>query len=67
MDCHFPAGNRGVDKSPGTVNFKYGARRIPYPSEEYTENPVHLQEAISMLNGRDNAGTRVWWDVKSLE
>ena len=55
------------NKSAGTVNVKYGARRIPYPSEEYTENPVHLQEAISMLNGRDNAGTRVWWDVKSLE
>ena len=55
------------NKSAGTVNIKYGARRIPYPSEEYTENPVHLQEAISMLNGRDNAGTRVWWDVKPLE
>ena len=55
------------NKSAGTVNVKYGARRIPYPSEEYTENPVHLQEAVSMLNGRDNAGTRVWWDVKPLE
>ena len=31
-----------------------------------TVTPVHLQEAISMLNGRDNAGTRVWCDVKSL-
>jgi len=55
------------NKSGGTVDSRYGMRRIPYPVEEYTENPVHLQEAIGMLGGRDNGGTRVWWDVKPLE
>ena len=55
------------NKSGGSVNSQYGMRRIPYPVEEYTENPVHLQEAITMLGGRDNGGTRVWWDVKPLE
>lgn len=55
------------NKSGGTVDSRYGMRRIPYPVEEYTENPVHLQAAIEMLGGRDNGGVRVWWDVKPLQ
>ena len=55
------------NKSGGTVDSRYGMRRIPYPVEEYTENPVHLQAAIDMLGGRDNGGVRVWWDVKPLQ
>ena len=55
------------NKSGGTVDSRYGLRRIPYPVEEYTENPVHLQQAIEMLGGRDNGGVRVWWDVKPLQ
>ena len=58
----------GVEnKSGGTVDSRYGMRRIPYPVEEYTENPVHLQAAIDMLGGRDNGGVHVWWDVKPLQ
>ena len=55
------------NKSGGTVDSRYGMRRIPYPVEEYTENPVHLQAAIDMLGGRDNGGVHVWWDVKPLQ
>ncbi|WP_300259105.1 SusD/RagB family nutrient-binding outer membrane lipoprotein, partial [uncultured Alistipes sp.] len=55
------------NKSGGTVDSRYGLRRIPYPVEEYTENPVHLQAAIDMLGGRDNGGVHVWWDVKPLQ
>ena len=55
------------NKSAGTVDAKYGMRRIPYPVEEYTENPVHLQAAIAAIGGKDNGGVRVWWDVKPLE
>ena len=55
------------NKSGGTVDSRYGMRRIPYPVEEYTENPVHLQAAIDMLGGRDNGGVRVWCDVKPLQ
>lgn len=55
------------NKSAGSVNSKYGARRIPYPTEEYSENSVYVQQAITLLGGRDNAGTRVWWDVKPLQ
>ena len=55
------------NKSGGTVDSRDGMRRIPYPVEEYTENPVHLQAAIDMLGGRDNGGVHVWWDVKPLQ
>lgn len=60
------------DKSGGTVDIKYGARRLPYPIEEYQRNNANLQTAIQTLdseqrNGNrtgDGMGTRVWWDCK---
>lgn len=61
-----------VDNSGGAVNVALGARRLPYPVEEYTENPTNLQAAVSALNGEsvngagDTQGTRVWWDRKNL-
>lgn len=60
------------NNSGGTVNSDWGARRLLYPVEEYTENPENLQKAISDLNAEsvngtgDNMGTRVWWDRKPL-
>ena len=60
------------NNSGGTVNAAWGARRLSYPVEEYTENPANLQTAISNLNAEsvngtgDNMGTRVWWDRKTL-
>ena len=60
-----------VDNSGGTVDKAEGARRLPYPIEEYQKNNANLQQAIGMLDaeargGRkgDNMGTRVWWDCK---
>ena len=57
----FPTVN---NKSGGTVTSEHGARRLNYPTEEYTENPVHVAEAVEMLGGPDTPGTRLWWDVK---
>lgn len=60
------------NNSGGSVDVRWGARRIPYPVEEYTENAANLQEAISNLNREsvsgtgDNMGTRLWWDRKNL-
>jgi hypothetical protein len=40
-------------------------KRLPYPVEEAEMNNEALQEAISKyLGGADQAGTRLWWDVK---
>lgn len=59
------------DKSGGTVDLAEGARRLPYPNEEYQKNSANLQAAIQLLNEEtsgsrkgDIMGTRVWWDVK---
>ena len=57
----FPTVN---NKSGGTVTSEHGARRLNYPTEEYTENPVHVAEAVEMLGGVDTPGVRLWWDVK---
>ena len=60
------------DKSGGAVDINLGARRLPYPVEEYTENPANLQAAIADLNSEsvngagDTQGTRVWWDRKTF-
>lgn len=38
--------------------------RIQFPSTEFSNNTANVQEAVTMLGGQDNAGTRLWWDVK---
>ena len=61
-----------TDKSGGTVNVEQGARRLPYPVEEYQQNNANLQAAIQTLGAEqqngdrsgDVMGTRVWWDCK---
>lgn len=51
------------NKSDGKVDSKLGARRMPYPQIEYTNNSGNVQHAVSeLLKGSDNMGTRVWWD-----
>ncbi|MEG0808327.1 MAG: SusD/RagB family nutrient-binding outer membrane lipoprotein [Alistipes sp.] len=61
------------DKSGGSVDLAQGARRVPYPVEEYQKNNANLQEAIGLLGQEsqgsrkgDGMGTRVWWDCKTL-
>ena len=54
------------NKSGGTVNPKYGARRLQYPTEEYSENRANVTAAAATISGGDNAGSRVWWDKKPL-
>ena len=61
-----------TDKSGGSVNVEQGARRLPYPVEEYQQNNANLQAAIQTLGAEqqngdrsgDVMGTRVWWDCK---
>ncbi len=38
--------------------------RIQFPSTELSNNTANVQAAVTMLGGQDNAGTRLWWDVK---
>lgn len=53
------------NRSGGVVDSNKGARRMPYPSEEYTNNTENVQHAVSTyLKGPDNMGTDVWWACK---
>ncbi|MCM1503454.1 MAG: SusD/RagB family nutrient-binding outer membrane lipoprotein [Bacteroidales bacterium] len=60
------------DKSNGTVNLAEGARRLPYPVEEYQLNRANLENAITLLDSEvsagtfngDKMGTHLWWDCK---
>lgn len=56
-----PATDEG-NLSNGVVDSNRGARRMPYPSEEYTSNTQNVQDAVSnLLGGADNMATDVWW------
>ncbi len=51
--------------SGGVVDDREGARRMPYPDTEYTENAENYIKAVQMLGGQDNMATHVWWDKKN--
>lgn len=52
-----------VNYSGGTIPTIPGVRRMPYPQREYNSNSAAVAEAVEMLGGQDNGGTRLWWDV----
>ena len=59
-----PATDEG-NMSGGTVDSKKGARRMPYPSAEYTDNTANVQYAVdNYLKKPDNMATDLWWACK---
>ena len=38
--------------------------RLKFPTTEYSNNTENVNAAVSLLNGGDIAGTRLWWDVR---
>lgn len=59
-----PATSEG-NLSGGIVDSERGARRMPYPLEEYTSNTENVQNAVNLyLNGVDNMSVDVWWACK---
>lgn len=53
------------NKSGGVVDSNRGVRRMPYPTEENTNNQENVQYARdNYLNGPDNMATDVWWACK---
>jgi hypothetical protein len=53
-----------VNNSGGLISTAAQIRRLPFPSTEYSNNPGGIIQAISLLGGADNGGTRLWWDKK---
>lgn len=57
------SGNKGVVK----VDPVLGARRIPYPQDEYSQNGENVRAAVAQLKGAaDNYNSRMWWDNKDF-
>jgi len=54
-----------VNYSNNTIPTVPGIRRMPYPEREYNSNSTAVNEAVKMLGGPDNGGTRLWWDVEN--
>ena len=53
------------NKSGGVVDSNRGARRMPYPTGEYTNNSENVNYARqNYLHGADNMATDVWWACK---
>ncbi|MCO5950729.1 SusD/RagB family nutrient-binding outer membrane lipoprotein [Mucilaginibacter flavidus] len=38
-------------------------RRLPFSQNEYNNNAAEVNKALALLNGPDNGGTRLWWDL----
>lgn len=54
-----------VNNSGGVVENTKGARRMPYPQEEYTNNGDNVQYAVkNLLKDTDDMGSDVWWACK---
>ena len=49
--------------SQGEVSTLYGVRRLPFTTAERTNNKLGYAEAVEYLDGEDNAGTRLFWDI----
>ncbi|MCW3467153.1 RagB/SusD family nutrient uptake outer membrane protein [Chitinophaga nivalis] len=55
----FPVVN---NNSGTTISTNIQIRRLPFPQNEYNTNATEVNNAIKLLGGADNAGTRLWWD-----
>ena len=63
---HLMPATAAGNKSGGVVNSERGARRIPYPVDEYNDNTENIQYAVSnYLGGQDNMARDLWWAKKN--
>ena len=59
-----------ANASSGIVDDTEGARRMPYPTDEYRENKESVEAAVLTLTQEsktkkgDSMATHVWWDCK---
>ncbi len=52
-----------VNNSGGTISTEDFIKRVNFVSAEYETNPEGVASGVSCLNGADNGGTSLWWDV----
>jgi len=54
-----------VNNSNGEIDTNTQIRRINFVQNELNTNGANVDKAIGYLNGPDNGGTRLWWDIDS--
>jgi len=52
-----------VNNSGGTIDTDIQIRRINFAANEVNTNGANVETAKGYLNGPDNGGTRLWWDI----
>jgi hypothetical protein len=52
-----------VNNSNGKIDTNIQIRRINFVQDEVNTNGENVTVAIGYLNGPDNGGTRLWWDI----
>jgi hypothetical protein len=51
-----------VNNSGGLISTQTQIRRLPFPQSEYQANNAAVTQAVQLLGGPDNGGTKLWWD-----
>ncbi len=51
-----------TNRSNSTIDTDTQVCRIPYPESEYNKNAAGVASGITKLGGKDNGGTKLWWD-----
>ena len=52
-----------VNNSGGTISTENFIKRVNFVEGEYQTNPEGVASGVQCLNGEDNGGTSLWWDV----
>ena len=50
--------------SNGIIDTDKMIRRVPFDQELITSNPRLYNSLVNALEGADNGGTQLWWDIK---
>jgi hypothetical protein len=53
------------NKSGGTIPAGQFVKRLTFTDYEYQRNTDNVMDAIGLLGGPDNQGTKLWWDKKN--
>lgn len=63
-----PATDAGNKSGSIITDLEAGARRMPYPTDEFISNKVNVEYAVAnLLKGANNYATKVWWDCKNRQ
>ncbi len=54
-----------MNMSMGSIDSKKQVARLPYPVNIKSDFPASYQHGLSLLQGADNGGTKLWWDKKA--